>query len=203
MTTFTSFIRSAILAAAMALGASPAFAGPMYHVSIDTSAIAEASGLLDFALLSNAASPDLTTVTLTNFTGNFGAEYARAGEVSDITGGYAIGSGAGASYLTRIVNFGGMFGFNVGFADGFGGIDGVGLEISLFDLDMTHYLGLDGALVRFDLVPAMGLDLSFVTVSDNNAFATTSAIPEPSELLLMFTGLAMAGFMVRRRKHRA
>jgi len=200
MTNFTSFIQTAIFACAMALGATPAFAGPVYRVTIDTSSLAEASGLLDFALTSNDASPDLTSVTLTNFSGDFGAGVTRGGDVSDIAGGYAIGSGAGLSWLSRFVNLGGSFGFNVGFADSFGGVDGVGLEVSLFDVDMTRYLGMDGPLVSFVLVPAMGAEPSFVSVSADNALASVSAIPEPSELLLMLTGLAMLGFVTRRAR---
>lgn len=204
MTNFKSFIQTAILACTMALGVAPApaLAGPMYHVTIDTSSLLETSGLLDFALTSNAASPDLTSVTLTNFSGNFGAESGREGDVTDIAGGYAIGSGAGLSWLTRIVNLGGSFSFAVGFADSFGGIDGVGLAVSLFDADMTRYLGVDGPLVSFELVPEMGGEPSFVTVSADNALASVAEIPEPSELLLMLTGLAMLGLVSRRaRRH--
>ena len=201
MTNFTSFLQRAILACAITLGAAPAFAGPMYHVTIDTSSVvAETSGLLDFALTSNAASPDLTSVTLTNFSGDFGAEFMREGDVTNIAGGYAIGSGAGLSWLTRIVNLGGVFGFDVGFADNFGGVDGVSLAVSLFDADMTRYLGVDGPLVAFELVPAMNGEPSFVAVSEDNALASTAAIPEPSELLLMLTGLALLGFATRRAR---
>lgn len=207
MTHFKSFIQSAILIAAMALGAAPAFAGPMYKVTIDTSGLAQTSGLLDFFLESNADSLDLTTVTLTNFTGNYGAEFAREGDVADIAGGYAIGSGAGASWLTRIVNLGASFGFTVGFADGFGGIDGVGLAVSLFDADGQQYLGSNGPLALFELVPEMNGAPSFVTVlADNDRTTVAEAVaevPEPSDLLLMLTGLALAGFVTRRTRQRS
>ena len=203
MTNFKSIIQTAILACAMALGVAPApaLAGPLYHVTIDTSSLSETSGLLDFTLTSNGASPELTSVTLTNFSGDFGAEYWREGDVTDVAGGYAIGSGAGLSWLTRIVNLGGSFGFHVSFADSFGGVDGVGLAVSLFDADMTRYLGMDGALVSFELVPEMNGEPSFVAVSADNAFASVTVIPEPSELLLMLTGLAMLGFVNRRARH--
>ena len=207
MTHFKSFIQSAILIAAMAFGAAPAFAGPTYNVTIDTSRLSETSGLLDFFLTSNADSPDLTSVTLTNFTGNFGAEYAREGDVADIAGGYVIGSGAGWSWLTRTVNLGGSFGFTVGFADGFGGIDAVGLAVSLFDANQQQYLGADGPLVFFTLVPETDGAPSFVTVEADNARTTVAEavaeVPEPSDLLLMLTGLALAGFATRRARQRS
>ena len=203
MTNFTSFIKTAILACALALGAAPAFAGPMYLVTIDTSDLAETTGLLDFALISHAGSPDLTSITWTNFTGAFGAEASREGDVTDIAGGYAIGSGAGLSWLTRFVNLGGSFSVHVGFADSFSGVNNVGLAISLFTADFTQYLGLNGPLVSFELVPAMGGAPSFVTVSPDNALASVNAIPEPSELLLMLTALAMLGFATRRGRNNA
>ena len=204
MTHFKSFIQSAVLIAAMAFGAVPAFAGPMYNVTIDTSRLLETSGLLDFFLESNADSPDLTTVTLTNFSGNFGTEYAREGDVANIAGGYAIGSGAGSSWLTRRVSLGGTLGFTIGFADGFSSIDAVGLAVSLFDANQQQYIGAAGPLVLFELVPDMNGAPSFVAVSADNDITTVAEaaaeVPEPSDLLLMLTGLALAGCATRRSR---
>jgi len=45
-----------------------------------------------------------------------------------------------------------------------------------------------------------GLPNTGITVNPGSAFATASAVPEPSEMLMMTTGLGLVGFMLRRRK---
>ncbi len=202
MFNFKSLVQQAILACALVLGASPAFAGPVYHVSINTAAIAEPTGIMTFDFLGMDV-VDVATATLSNFSGAFGAEESRGTAVTDIAGGYSFASGF-EGYLTRAVTLGGIFGFDITFADGFSGNDGATFSIALYNNDYSSYLGLDGNLVAFELVPEMGGEPSFVTVSEDNAFASVSElsgeVPEPSDLLLMLTGLAMAGLVTRRAR---
>ncbi len=202
MFNFKSFVQQAILACALVVGASPAFAGPVYHVSINTAAITEPTGIMTFDFLGMDV-VDVATATLTNFSGAFGAEESRGPAVTDIAGGYTFASGF-EGYLTRAVTLGGMFGFDITFADGFSGNDGATFGIALYKSDYSGYLGLEGNLVSFELVPAMGGQPSLLTVSDDNAFASVTEVrgevPEPSDLLLMLTALAMAGFVTRRAR---
>ncbi len=202
MFNFKSFVQQALLACALVLGASPAFAGPVYHVSINTAGISEPTGIMTFDFL-GMDMVDVASATLTNFSGAFGAEESRGTAVTDTAGGYTFASGF-EGYLTRAVTLGGLFGFDITFADGFSGNDGATFGIALYNDDYSSYLGLDGNLVSFELVPAMGGEPSFLVISEDNDVASVTEVraevPEPSDLLLMLTALAMAGMVARRAR---
>ena len=202
MFNFKSFVQQALLACALVLGASPAFAGPVYHVSINTAGISEPTGIMTFDFL-GMDMVDVATATLTNFSGAFGAEESRGTAVTDIAGGYTFASGF-EGYLTRAVTLGGLFGFDITFDDGFSGNDGATFSIALYNDDYSSYLGLDGNLVSFELVPAMGGEPSFLVISEDNDVASVTEVraevPEPSDLLLMLTALGMAGMVARRAR---
>lgn len=199
MFNFKSIVQSAMLAAALLLGASPAIAGPVYHVNINTTALAaEGAGLMDFSFMS-VDTAEATTVSLSNFSGLFGTEVERFGDVTDTVAGVDLSNSIdGMAWLTRAVNLGGSFSFDIAFTDDFGGADGVTFGVSLYNEAFSSYLGLQGPLVQFELFPAAGGQPSFLVMSENNAFATITAIPEPSDLLLMLTALAMLGLATRR-----
>ena len=195
---FKSFVQTAMLAAAMFLGASPAIAGPVYHVSINTAGVTATTGLLDFSFL-GTTDADVSTLTLSNFSGMFGAEEGRSGAVTDTATGYTMSTSvAGQAFLTRAVTLGGNFGFDVEFADSYTGADLIAFTVSLYSDGFAGYLGVQGPLVQFDLYPAAGAMPSFVVALEDNALADISEVPEPSDLLLMLTALAMLGFVARR-----
>lgn len=198
MMNFKSFVQSAMLAAAMFLGASPAIAGPVYHVSINTAGLGSATGLLDFSLL-GTTDADVSMITLSNFTGLFGADAPTIGDVTATASGYAMStSNAGQAFLTRAVALGGTFGFDLMFADSYTGTDAIAFTVSLYDDAFSAYLGVDGPLVQFDLYPAAGNAPAYVVAFEDNALAAISEVPEPSDLLLMLTALAMLGVVARR-----
>jgi len=189
--------KNLLLSIALLCGAGAAAAGPSYHVTLDTRAHAGLSGLLDFTFLAgNPDAPD-TTATLSNFSGAFGAEAGRIGEVAGaIPGQVSLIDAAGDNWLTQAVNLGGIFSFDITFDDGYlanAGLDGSTFALSLYNEDFSQYIGIDGPLVRFDVLPG------FIMVSDNNDIARIALIPEPSELLLVLTGLMMMGVAMRRR----
>ena len=204
MINFKSFVQQALLAAALILGASPAFAGPVYHVTINTAGIVAPGPLMAFDFISDADA-NAATATLTNFSGAFGAEDDRGTGVTDIAGGYSFVNGL-AGYLTRAVTLGGNFGFDITFSDSFGGTIDARFNVSLFDGDFAPLGTADGILASFELMAPMNGQPATLIISPDNAFAAISEavaeVPEPSDLLLMLTALALAGLVTRRaRKH--
>jgi len=189
--------KNLLLSIALLCGAGAAVAGPTYHVTLDTSAHAGLSGLMDFTFLSSNPDSPHTTATLSNFSGAFGAEAGRIGAVSGaIPGQVALIDAAGDNWLTQAVSLGGIFGFDITFDDGYlanAGLDGSTFALSLYNEDFSQYIGIDGPLVRFDVWPG------FIMVSDNNDIARIALVPEPSDLLLVLTGLMMMGMVMRRR----
>lgn len=200
MTNFISLARRLALAAALLFGANPAFAGPMYHVNINTAGISAPGGLIDFSFYSTTLA-QVTSVGLSNLTSGFGPGPEFSGDVVKTTNGYSMSTAVEAqSLLTFAVPFGGNFAFDVTFADGYSGPDTSILSIGLYSAGFDEYFG---SVAKFELFPATGTAASFVALTPGDAFATTAAVPEPSDLLLMLTGLAMAGLITRRARKNA
>ena len=206
MFTFTNFARQAFLALALVFAASAASAGPTYLVTLHTQAYSGESGLLDFGFLGDAAAT-AQLVTLTSFSGDVGAEYDRRGGVAgDLTGTLGFSNASSANYLTQAVNLGGDFTFKLFFSDDYAmpadPMDAQGLTfvVSLFDALMTEQLA---QLVQFDLMPFVANEPANITITVNADLASVEPVaadvPEPSQLLLMLSALALAGAALRRR----
>lgn len=199
-----SLCKQALFALMLACAASGAAAGPTYHVAIDTSSLAgELGGHLDFVLAGNVPGAE-TIVTLSNFSGAFGAETERAGGIGGaIPGLLTLVNSDSLNYLTQAVALGGLFGFDVSFSGAFettGGPDGAVFGVSLFNQQMSDYLATD--IVSFTLVPAFDgapAQVGAAALAGLGAISAASQVPEPSELLLMLTGLGLMGLIVRRR----
>ncbi len=112
-------------------------------------------------------------------------------------GSFVIGNGPELSNDVGLeAIFGGMLGFDISFGNDFIGAagDGSTLAVSLLDAGYGPLGSADG-VARFDLDPAGG-QIYTSAVSD---FATISAVREPSDLLLVMSGLALMGWVIRRK----
>ena len=192
--------RQCLLAVTLAASALGALATPLnYHITTDTRAQAlPASGLLDlsFGALVGAAP---ATASVRNFSTNIGAAAWSGGAVVDHANGSFVirnDTSTAINYLDLAATFGGFIDFDVTFDDGFLGNGGFNstFAVSLLN-DSFIYLGNPSGDLTFELMPGTG-----ITVNPASAFATASAVSEPSDLLMMTTGLGLVGFMLRRRK---
>ncbi|GGE67460.1 NF038129 family PEP-CTERM protein [Massilia psychrophila] len=193
-----TFLRQCLLALTLAATALGALAGPTsFHVNLNTSALAKPTYIdLFFSAASNAAP---ASATVSNFTGAFGTvDYADGAVVFNADGSITIGNSPFSNMVGFNVLFGDTFGFDVSFNSDFlngNSIDGSTFSVSALDAGLNP---IGGPLVTFDLFGGAG-----IAVGADGQFASVTAVPEPSELLLMMTGLGLIGFVHRRRKQRA
>jgi len=189
----SSLFSRALLALALACGSAAAVAGPTYQVTVNTSAFAGTSGFLDFSFLAlGSAAPAFATVS--NFSGALEAGSIASGDVSGtLPGVVVIGNTTGFNDLVQAVSFGGLFTFDLSFvADG--GIAGSTFGVALINDSFTDYLGVAGNVVDIAIQPGAATSVS------TTAFSSVNVVPEPADLLLMLTGLAVMGAIVRRKQ---
>lgn len=193
MLNLKKFLSRSLLA--VALGAcAGVFAAPVYHVTIDTSTLGNSNAVLDLELgaLTGNAAP--VTATLNHFMGAYGASDFSGSASGAIGSSVRLVNDAGYSGLLQSIMLGGLFSFDLSFDVGTGGLDGSSFTAMLYNADFSATLGMDTPLVQIDLMPGQA-----DVVAPANAFASATAVPEPSTLLSMVTGLALLGFGLRRR----
>jgi len=193
MLNLKKFLSGSLLA--VALGAcAGVFAAPVYHVTIDTSTLGNSNAVLDLELgaLTGNAAP--VTATLNHFMGAYGASDFSGSASGSIGSSVRLVNDAGYSGLLQSIMLGGLFSFDLSFDVGTGGLDGSSFTAMLYNADFSATLGMDTPLVQIDLMPGQA-----DVVSPANAFASATAVPEPSTLLSMVTGLGLLGFGLRRR----
>ena len=181
-----------------------AHAAPTYHVSIDTSGFT-GQGLMDFTFLANAGATPATAV-LNHFSGAFGAAFDRSADAAgSIPGGVVLGNQNGGNYVTQFVNLGGLFSFDVHFDGDFAvteNVDESQFDATLYNADLSGYIGGAGSFAEFVLVPEINGNPGKVLASSPTGVAhvaQVAEVPEPSSPMLTLTALAMLGFMRGKR----
>lgn len=200
----TTLARKALLAAALVFASGAALAFPSYQVTIHTQAYSGESGLLDFGFGGYADAPE-GVATLWNFSGAFGVEFDRSGNVAgDVGSALAFTSGAASTYLTQSVILGGDFVFNIRFDGPVTFMDspsGLTFAVGLYDAGLSELLDMP---VQFDLIPAFNGDSAALVITTNPDSASVNElvadVPEPSQWLLMLSALALAGVALRRAR---
>ena len=184
----------ALLALMLATGAGAASAGPIYQVTIDTRGM-DGTGLLDFAFL-GLESSGAATAYLSGFSGAFD-DFVLEGDASGSREtGIVLGNGSGFNDYLQAVTLGDLFRFTVRFDVAPEG-DGTTLGVALYNEELSAYLGVEGNLVQFDLMPG-----SAIVVSADNPLTRVSEVPEPASMAVMMMGLMLLGWTLRQRRMR-
>ena len=196
-----NLLRHAVLALALVGSPFAAIAAPVsFHVDLNTSTLS-GPGYIDLQFGALTSAP-LTTVTFSNFMGAFGAvDFSDGDVVVNADGSYTLGNLPDiGSLLSFNALFGAHLGFDLAFSDDHAsatGTDGSTLTIALLDSAFTAIGGAYG-VAQFDLTPGSGVNSS-VNASFASIGPVVNAVPEPSDLVMMLTGLALLGFTLRRR----
>ena len=201
MTHFTTTLRNALLALALAATSLAAQAGviPAYKVTVTTTSAAGSSGYLDFQFAGMGG--PLALATISNLSGALnGIDHSvDAGTVSDGAGLFTMVNDN--AYRSYFADFGGVFSFDLAFSGDFlttASFDVSRFTVAALDADFLSIGGKDFAL-SFELFSPMNGQGPSVGVDADARLAGVTLVPEPSELLLFLTGLALAGAVARRR----
>ena len=196
MSNLVSLLFRVLLALSIAAGAPAALAGPLYRVSLDTSALAGTVGYLDLGLNGPLdAAP--TVARLGNFSGAFLEGGMTSGDVSgDVVNGVVLRNGPEWNFFDQLVTFGGLFSFDVEFDLG-EGANGSLFSVAFVD-DALNYLGAAGNVLEMNVVAGQSVELQLVDA----AFASVAEVPEPAAWLLVASGLLLLAATGRLRQQR-
>jgi hypothetical protein len=195
MQNLKSLLLRTLLAAGMLAGAGHAFAGPLYHVDIDTHLLPGAGAYLDF-LFAGPASSAAPSAAISNVTGSFTEQdsFAWGDPRGSLGTGLILGNG---DEFGEWVAFGGILSFDLSFAGANdAGTPGIDLSVALLGADQFSYApGTSGNLATFSLQPGAPDGLTV-----ERSLATVNAVPEPASLGLMAGGFALLAGGLRRRR---
>lgn len=211
--TFHRTFRRSALALALAAAAGMTSAETL-HIELDTSSFANlgSGGWLDLSFAAGSGgNAVLATAALSHLTG-FDASQAAQTQISgNVSGSLATGftmDNSAPADLFQAVHFGGKVDFDVTIS---GAIDPAlasksTFAATLYGNDQMTQLGnstsASGSLVELTWTPAaaMGQTGSVASTIYANGLATVSAVPEPSSWLMLGAGLALVGFVARRKQ---
>jgi len=190
MTNLNTLFSRALLALALLAGAGAATASPIYHVALDTHGASGDGGLqIDFLPF---GTNDVLTATISGLAGAF-TGMPDLVNVTQSGGSYTLKSDAFSEFF-QTITLGGQFGFDVTFAgmptDG----GTTGLTVSLIGAT-GDYLSYAAAQISLQQgsAPVVSVDPGVAAVTPANP------VPEPSDLLLMASGLVLLTWTQRRR----
>lgn len=172
-----------------------------FRVTINTAGFDDAS-FLDMHFGSFGAAE--ATATISNLQGAFGDVDSFLGDVGFHPGGVFTMSNQGLNFLTHSITAGGLLSFDVAFGGAFlteaGDFTSI-FSAALLDADYSGVGNPDGDVIfSVTQLSTLGAPAAVGFETFGIAEVSVNAVPEPSELLLMLTGLALMGAMVRRRQ---
>ena len=164
---------------------------PTYHIGIPDTATADIA-YIDFLFGSlDGAAP--VTATLSHFTGMPFDELDREGAVGGASDKFVIGNPGTFNYL--LLGVSGPFAFDLNFSEGFldfASTFGSNFSIALYDSGF-NIIGDENGVLNFSLTQA-GVD-----VASTSSLPSLVEVPEPTDWMLMLTGLAFVVYMTRRK----
>lgn len=194
MNPFKTLLLGAAVLLALACGGGRALAAPLYHVSIDTSALAGQGGYLDFLFLGlDKAAPARAKVF--GLTGQFSGPAFGVGEAAISPSRIVLGNGGGWNEAGLWAQFGGQFSFALDFELAAAPDMGTTFAVALLDANFS-YLGSTGDILQIALQPGQ----SHAVVADP-AFASV-VIPEAPSPWLMGAGLGLLAARAARGRRR-
>lgn len=194
MNNLKSLISQALLGMALLGGAGMASAGATYHVDIDTAGFgAGGTAYLDLNFASFGTADSLTA-TVTHLQGGFLGAPDAANVGIGANGALTFTSALASDYFQQI-----LLGQGISFDVSFDGMPSegasAGFHADLLNADLSDYLS---NAVTFTLQP--GAAPTYVTQAGvATVQAASAAVPEPSMLLSMATGIGLLGLSLRRR----
>ncbi|WP_426174038.1 NF038129 family PEP-CTERM protein [Massilia sp. TWR1-2-2] len=196
-----TFLSQCLLAVALLGSSLAAIAGPTFNVSLNTTGLS-GTGSVDF-LLNPAVTALPLTAKVSNFSSNFGAFLVTGDAAVDANGNFTLSNLSADNFVVRAAGLGNTLSFDLNFDGAF--FDRIGTEGGLFSFGLN---GANGDLIGFATFDFNASLLPIVVDVTGFANATitlvgVNAVPEPSSMLMMMTGLGLVGFTARRRKSRA
>lgn len=198
MIKLNSMIRKSLLAVALAGAAFGASAAPTtYHVNVNTTSVTGGT-YLEFGF-SGSAPAVSTTATVANLGGAaLTFDSADGATVNGAGNGFVISNG-NYNYVDYIGAIASMFSFDVTFSDGYLADTGFESAFSLSILD-SGLAPVSQEFALFTLSAANGIVIEFAQGFGDATLVNASDVPEPTQLALMLTALALMGLMVKRRQ---